>query len=268
MKNQPVIIVKKRRRGHHGHHGGAWKVAYADFVTAMMALFLVMWLVAQSPATRAAVAAYFRDPGVFESSRMETLLDGAASTVGSADGAAGVPADLRQAQAILEVAAEDLRKAIESMPEFKGLKDRIQIELTPDGLRIEMLESATDGFFEVGSSALKPESVKLLALIASRLGRLPNRVAVEGHTDSRPYLSSGVFSNWELSTDRANAARREMQRNGLGPTQVEAVRGYADTKLRLPADALDARNRRISILVRHLTRTSELLDLSGAAARK
>lgn len=262
MKHQPVVIVKKRKHRRHAHHGGAWKVAYADFVTAMMAFFLVMWLVAQSPSTRAAVAAYFRDPGVFDYSGAQALLDGAANTVGP-DGAGAAPAEILQAHATLAAAAEDLRNAIQSMPEFKALQDRIQIELTPEGLRIEMLDSATDGFFQVGSSALKPESTRLLALIAEKLGRLPNLVAVEGHTDSRPYLTSGVFSNWELSTDRANAARREMQQNGLRAAQVEAVRGLADTKLRFPQDSLDARNRRISILVRHLDARRAVRELSA-----
>ena len=239
----------KKVEGGHGHHGGAWKVAYADFVTAMMAFFLVMWIVGQSAQVKAAVAGYFRDPGAFELSRNSGILPGAASGVTGA-GADPAPPSVEQAQAVLEEAARDLRAALEKLPEFEELKDRIRIEITPEGLRIELLEEANDGFFEVGSSGLKGDGVKLLQVIAEQLGHLQNKVAIEGHTDSRPYVITDAFSNWELSVDRANAARRVMQVNGLGAHQVEAVRGYADTKPRFPEDPLDARNRRISIVVR------------------
>jgi chemotaxis protein MotB len=249
VKSDQVIIIKKKKHGKHGHHGGAWKVAYADFVTAMMAFFLVMWIVGQSPQVKAAVAAYFKDPGAFELTRGNGLMNGATAGVGaSSDPAAG--ADIQQARMALERAAQQLRAAIESLPEFEALRDRIRIELTPEGLRIELLEDANDGFFEVGSSALKTDGVMLLGLIASKLGELPNHVAIEGHTDSRPYISTDRFSNWELSTDRANAARRVMQRTGLGDHQIEGVRGYADTRPRFTENSLDARNRRISIIVR------------------
>jgi chemotaxis protein MotB len=247
-KGAPIIIIKKKKHGHHGHHGGAWKVAYADFVTAMMAFFLVMWIVGQSAAVKAAVAMYFRDPGAFENARNGGVLPGA--EMGVTAGEQGASVDTADALTTLERAAEDLRHALEEMPEFASLKDRIQIELTPEGLRIELLEGANDGFFEVGSSGLKPEGIKLLVVIATQLGKLKNQVAIEGHTDSRPYVSTDAFSNWELSTDRANMARRVMQQGGLGQHQLEGVRGYADTRLRFPQQPLDARNRRISIVVR------------------
>ncbi len=258
-KPDQIIIIKKKGHGRHGHHGGAWKVAYADFVTAMMAFFLVMWIVAQSAQTRAAVASYFRDPGAFETTGRQGLLNGSASGV-----SAETPVNVDAAKAALEAAADSLRKALQNMPEFGALKDRIQIEVTPEGLRIELLETATDGFFEVGSSALKSGSVKLLSVIAAQVGQLPNKVALEGHTDSRPYHSADLFSNWELSSERANAARREMQQRGLGPTQIEAVRGYADTRLRFADDPLDARNRRISILVRRMDSTPPAGGPDGA----
>jgi chemotaxis protein MotB len=248
VKNDQVVIIKKKRHGKHGHHGGAWKVAYADFVTAMMAFFLVMWIIAQSAATRAVIAAYFRDPGVFETTRQIGVLSGDASGVSAAD----TPVDVEKARAALESAAAAMRRALESSPEFTALKDNVLIEFTAEGLRIDLLESATGGFFEVGSSKLKPESVRLLGVIAAQLGQLPNHVAIEGHTDSRPYQVNDMFSNWELSSDRANAARRVMQQTGLAPGQVEAVRGYADTRLRYKGSPLDARNRRVSILVRRL----------------
>ncbi|MGH9374427.1 MAG: flagellar motor protein MotB [Vicinamibacterales bacterium] len=260
MKPDQIIIVKKKGHGRHGHHGGAWKVAYADFVTAMMAFFLVMWIVAQSAATRAAVASYFRDPGVFDTTAQQGVLSGDARGANVED----MPVQVEQARSILEQAAVELRKALERMPEFAALKDNVEIQLTAEGLRIELLETERDGFFEVGSSRLKPESIALLTVIAGQIGKLSNKVAIEGHTDSRPYHSADVFSNWELSSDRANGARREMQLHGLSPGQVEAVRGYADTRLRFADTPLDARNRRISILVRRQDRFDPAEPLAPA----
>lgn len=247
-KNQPVIIIKKRAHSRHGHHGGAWKVAYADFVTAMMAFFLVMWIVGQSTAVKAGVAGYFRDPGVFDQERRAGLLPGASAGVGTSE--TEPPQDLAAARATLERAAARLREALQSNPDFAALKDRIIIQVTEEGLRIELLETSNASFFDVASAELKPESVALLSMIAAELGKLDSGVALEGHSDSRRYAEAAPYTNWELSTDRANAARRVMQRNGLRARQVEGVRGYADTRLKFPDDALDARNRRISIIVR------------------
>jgi chemotaxis protein MotB len=263
-KNAPIIIIKKKKHGHHGHHGGAWKVAYADFVTAMMAFFLVMWIVGQSASVKGAVAMYFRDPGAFEAGRRGGVLPGA--EMGITAGEQSPAVDTRDAIATLEHAAEELRRTLEGMPEFSNLKDRIQIELTPEGLRIELLEGANDGFFEVGSSGLKPDGIKLLVIIATQLGKLQNQVAIDGHTDSRPYVSTDAFSNWELSTDRANAARRVMQQSGLGPHQLEGVRGYADTRIRFRENPLDSRNRRISIVVRRPGAISEAPPAAPVAA--
>jgi len=247
-KGQPVIIVKKKGHGGHGHHGGAWKVAYADFVTAMMAFFLVMWLVGQSPQVKAAVGGYFRDPGVFETTKGGGVLPG--SVEGLKDSGVTPPPDsVRQAQEVLEQAAEHLRQALQSVPALKALEDRIEITVTAEGLRIELLENEKNSFFAVGSAQLLPETVELLGVIATELSPLGNKIALEGHTDSRPYGSRVGYTNWELSTDRANAARRAMESHGIREGQVDAIRGFADTRLRYPNDALDPRNRRISIVV-------------------
>jgi len=247
-KGQPVIIVKKKGHGGHGHHGGAWKVAYADFVTAMMAFFLVMWLVGQSPQVKAAVGGYFRDPGVFETTKGGGVLPG--STVGLKDSGVTPPPDsVKQAQEVLERAAEHLREALQKVPALKALEDRIEITVTPEGLRIELLENEKNSFFAVGSAQLLPETVELLGVIAKELSPLGNKVAMEGHTDSRPYGSRNGYTNWDLSTDRANSARRAMESHGLREGQVDAIRGFADTRLRYPDDSLDPRNRRISIVV-------------------
>jgi chemotaxis protein MotB len=245
MNTQPIIIIKKKRNHAHPHHGGAWKVAYADFVTAMMAFFLVMWITGQSAASRAAIAAYFRDPGAFESGRGSGVLDGGKGlTEGAAENSTA------QAEEILRQAAQKLRREIEAVPEFAAIKDRIEITITPDGLLIELLEADDDGFFEVGSAVLRPKALKLLELITNTLDSLPNRVAIEGHTDSRAYQTAGNYTNWELSADRANAARRVLQADGMSAGRVSAVHGFADTKPRFPDVPLDARNRRISILVK------------------
>ncbi len=247
-KGQPVIIVKKKGHGGHGHHGGAWKVAYADFVTAMMAFFLVMWLVGQSPKVKAAVGGYFRDPGVFETTKGGGVLPG--SSEGLRDsGVTPQPDSVKQAQEILEQAAEHLREALQKVPALKALEDRIEITVTAEGLRIELLENEKNSFFAVGSAQLLPETVELLGVIANELSPLGNRIALEGHTDSRPYGSRIGYTNWELSSDRANAARRAMESHGLREGQIDAIRGFADTRLRYPDDSLDPRNRRISIVV-------------------
>jgi chemotaxis protein MotB len=247
---QPVIIIKKKGHGKHGHHGGAWKVAYADFVTAMMAFFLVMWIVGQSEQVKAGVAGYFRDPKASLSEGGLGVLPGAENGTTGGGQPMGMT-DLDAVKSALEQAAEEIRQALEALPEFKDLKDQVEITLTDEGLRIELREAPDDGFFDSGSAHVKPPTVAMLKVIATQLGALPNQVAVEGHTDSRPYSAeSPTYSNWELSADRANAARRILESSGLHPRQIEAVRGFADTRLRKPEDPLDPGNRRISIVVR------------------
>ena len=249
-KGQSVIIVKKKGHGGHGHHGGAWKVAYADFVTAMMAFFLVMWLVGQSPQVKAAVAGYFRDPGVFETTRGSGVLPGGAEGLReSGVTPVNAPDNVQKAREVLERAAENLRQALQKVPVLKALEDRIEITVTAEGLRIELLENDKNSFFAVGSAQLLPETIELLGVIAKELSTLGNTIALEGHTDSRAYTSPNGYSNWELSTDRANAARRTMETHGLRARQIDAVRGFADTRPRYPDDSLDPRNRRISIVV-------------------
>ena len=244
-KPEPVVIIKKNGHHKHGHHGGAWKVAYADFVTAMMAFFLVMWLVGQSPEVKAGVGAYFRDPGAF---------DGGKGILPGVETAAAVqPEALSEAEATaaLERAADQLRDALASLPQFAAISDRIDVAVTEEGLRIELREAPDDGFFASGSATMKPQMIDVLRVIGKELGQISNRVAVEGHTDSRPYAATaGPYTNWELSSDRANAARRVLMDSGLTPGHIEAVRGYADTRLRNKNEPLDPANRRISIIVR------------------
>jgi chemotaxis protein MotB len=234
--SRPIIIIKKKG-GHDGHHGGAWKVAYADFVTAMMALFIVLWLMNLSKPVREAIAGYFKDPA------------GTANNLGtSAEGPGEKPVVAKDDMTKLK---QEIENAISHMPDFDKLKKQIEVKVTPEGLRIEMLESATGTFFNLGNPTPNENGRKLLNLLAAELGKLPNKVSIEGHTDSKPYNGKRNYGNWELSTDRANSARRLMQQDGLGPQQVAQVRGFADQLLRKPKDPFDPSNRRISLIVQY-----------------
>jgi chemotaxis protein MotB len=260
MKTQPVIIIQKKKSHGHGHHGGAWKVAYADFVTAMMAFFLVLWILGQSQSVKAGIAGYFRDPGIFEYEHSTGILPGSTTGVNQ-----DTPKELKvsvgtgnakEDRQALERKAEELRQMLARKPEFDKIKDQVEVKMTKDGLRIELIEKPGSLFFDSGSAALKPETVHLLASIAGELGTLENHIVIEGHSDARKYTSNTAYTNWELSADRANAARRVME-SGLPPGRINEVRGYADTRLRIPSDPLDPRNRRVSIIVSNQVTSSE-----------
>jgi chemotaxis protein MotB len=234
-QGHPIIIKKKAAHG--GHHGGAWKVAYADFVTAMMALFIVLWLLNSSKKVQEAVGGYFRDPS-------GTSKNVGTDMIGSGESLSLSKDDMPRLK-------EELQKRIHQMSNFDKLKDQIEITVTPDGLRIELLETESGTFFNLGSREPNDNGKELLSVLAQELGKLPNQVSVEGHTDSKPYAGHGEYSNWELSTDRANAARRLMQKTGLRQDQVAQVRGFADQLLRKRDDPFDPSNRRISVIVQH-----------------
>jgi chemotaxis protein MotB len=251
MKDQPVIVIKKKVHSHHGHHGGAWKVAYADFVTAMMAFFLVMWIVGQSNPIKAGVAGYFRDPGVFDRGRGDAtgILPGSPQGIQPPTTTPSAEA-ITAARAVLEQSAQRLREAFEGRPEFADIKDRVEIQVTAEGMRIELVDGLNESFFELGRAELKQETIDVLGIIAAELASLPNRIAVEGHTDSHAYNKEN-YGNWELSSDRAHAARRAMEARGLNPAQIDEVRGFADRLLHFTDEPLDPRNRRVSIVVRN-----------------
>jgi chemotaxis protein MotB len=261
---QPIVIVKKIKKGGHGHHGGAWKVAYADFVTALMAFFLVMWLVGQSKTIRSSVAGYFRDPGIFEQEKSngpiaggEMRVDPEPMSLPEKPERAAMIAEERQA---LEQTAQRIREMLAQAPDLKNLEKQIEIQITRDGLRIELLDGDQTTFFATGSSAMAPGTEHVLALIARELSKLKNSMVIEGHTDSRPYASTDIYSNWELSADRANAARRIMERNGIQGPQIRGVRGYADRQLRVGDKPFDPRNRRVSVIVEGLWKQEGLPD--------
>lgn len=236
-KVQPIIVIKKKR-GHGGHHGGAWKVAYADFVTALMSLFIVLWLMNSSAQVRKAVAGYFNDPKG-TASLLGTTMSGTGTTV--------PPGNTNNLQKL----RDKLQEEIKQRKDLEKLSKQIDITVTPEGLRIELLEGKDGTFYQSGSAQLSPRGQELLTLLAAELKTLPNSLLIEGHTDSTPYSKGANYSNWELSADRANAARRLMQQAGVGQNQVTQVRGYADQMLRVKTNPYDPSNRRISILVQN-----------------
>jgi chemotaxis protein MotB len=253
-KARPIIIIK-RKGGHGGHHGGAWKVAYADFVTAMMAFFMVMWLLnSTTKPVQEAIAGYFRDPS------------GAGSKAGTS--MAGRGEDLTVTRDDMPKLKTQLSEAMQKMPDFQKLKQNIEMTITAEGLRIELSESALGTFFESGSPKLNLDGQQMVTLLATELGKIPNTLSIEGHTDSKPYAKGGAYGNWELSTDRGNAARRLMQENGVREDQVKQVRGFADQRLRKPDSPLDPSNRRISVIVQYLAKTPEQIKAGEAAEAK
>ncbi|MGA2737503.1 MAG: flagellar motor protein MotB [Bryobacteraceae bacterium] len=234
---RPIIIVKKKA-AHGGHHGGAWKVAYADFVTAMMALFIVLWLLNSSKKIQEAVGGYFKDP------------TGTSKLVG--DGKTGAGEDFALTKENMNQLKDELQKAVRKVVDFEKLKDQIEMTVTAEGLRIELMESAKGTFFASGASQPSQDGREILEMLAHEMSKLPNTISIEGHTDNKPFVGRDSYSNWELSADRANAARRMMQENGVGPRQVSQVRGYADQRLRKPKAPDDPSNRRISVVVQYL----------------
>jgi chemotaxis protein MotB len=233
--DQLIIIVKKNVTG-GGHHGGAWKVAYADFVTAMMALFLVLWLMNASQQQKEAIAAYFTDPRGFE------------GQAGSGQSGSGTGLAVKSDD--LEGLAEKIEQAMKELPQFEGLRQHVNMVVTGEGLRIELLETENGMFFESGSPTPSASGAATLTLIGLELAKLPNEVIIEGHTDSRPFRGREHYSNWELSSDRANAARRILGDHGLPSGRIAQVRGFADVQLRNPGSPEDPSNRRISLIVK------------------
>jgi chemotaxis protein MotB len=237
--DKPKIIIKKAK-GHHGggHHGGAWKVAYADFVTAMMALFIVLWVLGASDKKfKSGLAHYFREPGVFSGSR-GIVPDGGQDKLG---------AGIIQAPS-LEVLESYLKQDLAGLKEVVS-KDQVPIKITAEGLLIEIIDKEKQAFFEVSSATIKPIMRKVLEIIVKEMKTTPHKIVISGHTDARPYHDESYYSNWELSSARALNTRRALEELGLASDRIDQVVGYADRKLRLPEDPLSSENRRISILI-------------------
>jgi chemotaxis protein MotB len=232
----PIIIVKKKP-GHGGHHGGAWKVAYADFVTAMMALFIVLWLLNTSQETQRIIGGYFMDPL------------GKGKDAGSGMRGTGQTVNLKRDD--MTKLKEKIEVAMKAMPQIQALKNQVRLTVTGEGLRIELLENEKGTFFQSGRAEPTERCRELLGMLARQLGTLPNKLLIEGHTDSKPFDNDRNYTNWELSADRANSARRLMETGGLREDQVAQVRGFADQNLFIPKDPENASNRRVSVIVQY-----------------
>ena len=280
MAEQPdqskPIIIKKVNKGHGGHHGGAWKIAYADFVTAMMAFFLLMWLLGSVGEVKLkGIADYFSNPvkvtleGGPSSGMSVSLINAGGEDLtrkeGQVHNGSEPPAkDQTEQKKMTEEEArkkiqeedkkriENLKKELESLinvdPSLKAYKDQIKLDMTRDGLRIQIIDQANRPMFKISSSRLEPYAAEILKKLAPVINKLPNRLSVTGHTDSLPY--NGVDrTNWELSADRANSARRELVQDGYDEKKLLRVVGMADALPFIPDDPADPRNRRISIIV-------------------
>ncbi|MCX6365913.1 MAG: OmpA family protein [Armatimonadetes bacterium] len=254
---RPIIRITRKKVIVAGHHGGSWKVAYADFVTAMMAFFLVMWIVSMDQAIKEEIAEYFNNPpsaSVQSKAGISNLSMGGKSPVSIGVGVGLNAKNWRDLA--MELQRENMVKAdmniksrIASQSTVSGLAKQVEIKLTSYGMLIQLVEAENSPFFASGSAELPAPTVGILKLIAQEIGQLPNRVWIEGHTDAVPFGTGNGYSNWELSADRANAARRVMEVSGLQQNQIEHIRGYAASQLRVPTKPLDPSNRRVTIVV-------------------
>ncbi len=312
--DRPIIIVKKKKGGGHGHHGGAWKVAYADFVTAMMAFFLVMWLVtAVTKEQRAAIFDYFKNPSMEPGksakpapgqmgpggastspinlrggldamrpapgkikdiggtaapvlSRNDSLWDGSSKTKGQTaqtpEEAAALQAAVEQQK--LESLMAELQEAVSKSQALQPFKDQLLLDITPEGVRIQIVDAQNRPMFDVGSATLRDYTTAILRELAPYLDSVPNRISLTGHTDIRPYPSTNGYTNWELSADRANAARRALTAGGLPDSKISRVVGLSSSVLFDKADPQNPINRRISIVV--MTKQAEEEALKTDAA--
>ncbi|WP_119458268.1 flagellar motor protein MotB [Rhodospirillaceae bacterium SYSU D60014] len=281
--NEPPIIIKKVKKGRpHAHYGGAWKVAYADFVTAMMAFFLLLWLLnATTEEQRKGIADYFSPNLVSNSeSGANGVLGGRTIMTDGAMRSDSAPPNLimempqfgemveqeidpdalsEEAARLLAEQEETrfrdaefaLRQAIQDVPELNQLAENLIIDRTPEGMRIQIVDRERLSMFPLGSSEMLDHTKKLMTLVAEAIRRLPNKIAITGHTDSRPYVHKGGFSNWELSAERANASRRALIATGLPESRIASVIGKADEEPLITEDPTSPRNRRISIVLLH-----------------
>ena len=244
-------IIKKVKKIAAGHYRGAWKVAYADLVTAMMALFIVLWILSQSDQVTKSVAGYFRDPVGFTDGGQPSVLEGENQETPAVmevpipqrrgRGTEGEPMEQWRAR------AARIQVALSKIPSFSAYKDQIELAITPEGLRISLIESEETPLFQVGSTDLNQDAHEFLHAIAAEISELDNHVILEGHTDSRPFGAGSDMTNWELSSGRAHSARVVLEKAGVDPDRVFEVRGFADRQLYNPLDPEDSRNRRVSI---------------------
>jgi chemotaxis protein MotB len=284
MENNQPIIVKRVKRFGGGHHGGAWKIAFADFAVAMMAFFLVLWLLSNAtPEQKIAIAGYFKDPIGFSESGTPYVIDLGGSPQLSPEQTLNPEVDVsppkpqtstqieaEQAEQVaeqvekerLELLLQELQNKVDENPQLQKFKDQILFEITQDGLRIQITDAENRPMFDLGSARLKPYFEDILLAMADTIKAVPNKISVGGHTDAKPYAGSaaGGFGNWELSSNRANAARRALVAGSYPEDQVARVVGYGSSSLFDRKDPLNSINRRIDIVV--LTKKAQR-DIEG-----
>lgn len=293
MENNQPIIVKRVKKIAAGHHGGAWKIAFADFATAMMAFFMLLWLMSSAtPEQKRLISGYFQDPVGFTESASPYVIDlggtptpapdrtlnpevkdevdaGPDQDVGK-EAETNPKVDPAQAESLaeqiererLELLLQELQNKIEENPQLKNFKDQILFEITQDGLRIQIMDAANRPMFASGSANLEPYFEDILLAMADTIKAVPNKISFSGHTDAKPFVGRGDFGNWELSANRANAARRALVFGGVPDDQVARVVGYASSALFDRADPLNPVNRRIDIVV--LTKKAQR-NIEGAS---
>lgn len=293
MENNQPIIVKRVKKIAAGHHGGAWKIAFADFATAMMAFFMLLWLMSSAtPEQKRLISGYFQDPVGFTESASPYVIDLGGTPTPAPDKTlnpevkdevdAGPDQDVgkeaqdnpkvdpAQAESLaeqvererLELLLQELQNKVEENPQLKNFKDQILFEITQDGLRIQIMDAANRPMFASGSANLEPYFEDILLAMADTIKAVPNKISFSGHTDAKPFVGRGDFGNWELSANRANAARRALVFGGVPDDQVARVVGYASSALFDREDPLNPVNRRIDIVV--LTKKAQR-RIEGAA---
>lgn len=290
MSAEQPIIVKRVSRRAGPHHGGSWKIAFADFAIAMMAFFLVMWLVTiATPEQLRMISAYFKDPITFDGGSPHPIDLGGSPTPApqtslnrddliqlesqAADArAVDVPApqeveerpdmvELRE----LDLLLQELQNKIDTEPVLQRFRDQILMEFTMEGLRIQIVDAENRPMFASGSAELQPYFEDILLALSDTIARSPKKISISGHTDAMPYVGRRDYGNWELSAQRANAARRTLEAAGYPPQQIARVVGYADSALFDAANPLNPINRRIDIVV--MNRRAEQAILRDAGAR-
>ncbi|WP_425316863.1 flagellar motor protein MotB [Stutzerimonas chloritidismutans] len=267
MDNTQPIIVKRVKKVAGGHHGGAWKIAFADFATAMMAFFLVMWLMSSAtPEQKKLISGYFQDPIGFTESASPHVIDLGGTPTPSPDRTLNPELEPAQSEAQidsdqvetfaeqlererLELLLQELQNKVDENPELQKFKDQILFEITQDGLRIQIMDAENRPMFALGSAQLQPYFEDILLALVDTIAAVPNKISISGHTDAKPYSGRSDFGNWELSASRANAARRTLVIGGYPEDQIARVVGYASSALFDRKDPFNPVNRRIDILV-------------------
>lgn len=263
MAEGTPIIIKKIKKSHGGHHGGSWKVAYADFVTAMMAFFMVMWIMGMSDQSRAQIQGYFNDPMGWDKNqpKFQSVIPIKGSPKANPGNTNKPYDDPNKAE---EDAARELeqkvKRAVEGIADLKGLSKNVHLSVDGDGLHIELAEAAGAVFFQSGSSVIREETRQLIKAIAPVLTKSDRRMIVEGHTDAQPYPSE-TYTNWDLSADRAKALRLALTQYGVPVDRFLEIRGMGSTRLKVPDQPRHFSNRRVTLLLPFAIQSDSVAEL-------